>query len=109
MIRQLDQSMALRAAAAIPHLSTPSTPPSMPTLSHDADRYVIRTSDQQLKVSPPGGGRSLSDLTAVSGTFDKTADGPRWRVLTLRGTARLAPGDAPVPVTVTYYSSADPL
>ena len=131
MIRQLDQSMTLRAAA-IPQLSTPSTRPSTstagsaagsaaasaaanaaaaatPTLSHDADRYVIRTSDQQLKVSPPGGGRSLSDLTAVSGTFDRTADGPRWRVLTLRGTARLTPTDAPTPITVTYYSSAEPL
>jgi signal transduction histidine kinase len=116
MIRQLDHSMALRAAA-IPELAAPpSTKPSPtagPTLSHDADRYIIRTSDQQLKVSPPGGGRSLSDLTPVSATFDKTADDSRWRVLTLRGTARPAPGDpaapVPVPVTVTYYSSADPL
>jgi len=112
MIRQLDQSIELRAEA-IPELAagTATRPSTAATLSHDADRYIIRTNTRQLKVSPPGGGRSLNELVPISAAFDRTADGARWRVVNLRGVVRLSSGEGlvPTPVTVIYFSSAEPL
>jgi signal transduction histidine kinase len=109
MIRQLDLSME-RRAASVAELAVPADAASNKSiLSPGADRYIIRAENGQAKLSPAGGGRAVSDVTRVSSTFTTMGDGTRWRVLTLRATARFDPADAPIPVTLSYYSSAQPL
>jgi signal transduction histidine kinase len=109
MIRQLDFSME-RRAASIPELAAVNAAPNPSALSPSTDRYIIRTDNGQAKLSPAGGGRAVSDVVPVSGTFTKMGDGTRWRVLTLRASARLDPGgDPPIPVTISYFSSAEQL
>ncbi len=89
------------------HRADPTTPSPNSAPAPPSDYYAIRTETGQT-LSPPAGGLSATDLTPISASFAALPDGRRLRVLTLRGTARLAGGRI-VSVTVIYQSSADQL
>jgi signal transduction histidine kinase len=114
LIDQLDESLVAKASSlpALARFHSPAAAaeprvesgPASPTAG---DRYVIKSPTGQT-LSAPAGGFALTDSTLLSASFSTLGDGTRMRSVTLRGAAR-GPDGAPVPVTITYQSSAGPL
>jgi signal transduction histidine kinase len=125
LIDQLDRSLVAKASSlpelarfASPGSATAAdgedrTPPATvrnPPVTANAaappqgDRYVIKNAAGQT-ISPAAGGLSVSDVTVLSAGFSTLHDGTRVRNLTLRA-AVPGPEGAPVPVAISYQSSA---
>jgi signal transduction histidine kinase len=124
LIDQLDQSLKAKAqslpelarfaATGAPSASDEEQPPASAARNapvpadaatpEHGDRYVIKNAAGQT-ISPAAGGLSASDISIVTASFAALDDGTRVRSLTLRASVP-GPGGAPVPLAISYQSSA---